>query len=80
MDDKADEKRRPSGKAWLIAIAALAFYVLSAGPCAWGCKLIAPSRNGALWSIGRVVDAPITYVVKTTNTIDPAERYMKNFR
>ena len=80
MDDNAGEKRWVSGKALLIAIGALAFYVLSAGPSAWICKLTDPSGRGPLWRIGDVAYAPITHVVKATNTIDWAERYMKHFR
>jgi hypothetical protein len=80
MGDKSDEKRWALGKSLLIAIAALAVYVASAGPFAWSCTLIDPSRRGPLWKIGRIVYEPITGAIKATNTINLAERYMKHFR
>jgi len=80
MGEKPDEKRWALGKALLMAIAALEVYVASAGPFAWSCTLIDPSRRGPLWQIGRIVYAPITGVIKATHTINLAERHMKNFR
>ncbi len=80
MDEKTDQTPRASGKVWLIAIVALALYVPSAGPIAWFCNVLAPSKRGVLWKIGNAAYMPATYVIKKTHTENLAERYMSNFR